>query len=789
MPSVAGGGSARGLGMLTSGLRKAQRSIEQSVTTIAMRADGGKNPDQVCASLHYLSANNGSSTNGRMADAIGTSSTTTGMGDVADVCLSRTEWVELPSSLSSSSTEGGGIPFSIPLCLPDLDFLDTSARPVRLTFRLYVRSGAALLKAVANREYCIGEGTISYSSVVGPMRTSSSSGCTTSLVVVPFGAGMLAETISLSSHGEGASLRLMALPRVKFAPTCTNGWTLADPIATNTSAGTRNMFQLPLDQGYAFPLEHGNNSSDNNNNNNNNSNNNNNVSLFANERAVESTLVLPLATACSRLFAAAAHRSVSHAANALSRTHGRESLVVDIDDRGETTPPVDGTAFVEVGLVALVLSGPVPPSVLSSSSSSRGDMWTLDSALPICGIGGVEVPSVRTGISFQPPHSVFEESLVVGSCPLLDGVAGAGFVAGVGVADATEAIAVRFRPRIHSPEDDLLPGVAGTRADGRYVGSIRLEAAVANPNVDTIASTVGANSCVEGLIELEDYLHRRGDAEGVGKVPTLAPAFESNTGRRIGTFVLFLRVTSNPDGVLPPPIASIDNASPASSGLVSVVGLDTLVEESGLAPYIDCDAPKPVTLSVAGSPNPAAMRKRQVATMGSFVTPRFLKHQANVVRDRDAKNLGERYAKYSQSVLSAISPEIIPNDETGVPLFKRHSPRPFRPSHSRGDTLLTGIGFNVHVQSLSLNIVQDDQRPSQVGVTQSVTHGAFADHAKGFGGQPSGREKDGKKASEDLAPRGGLKKLEIKRLEIAKELDECVSALIVRTIIFRACRV
>jgi hypothetical protein len=238
-------------------------------------------------------------------------------------------------------------------------------------------------------------------------------------------------------------------------------------------------------------------------------------------------------------------------------------------------------------------------------------------------------------------------------------------------------------------------------------------------------------------------------------------------------------------------MASIDYSSPASSGLLSAVGLDTLMEDSGLAPNIDCDAPKPGALSVAGSTNPGAMRRRQVATMGNFLTPRYLAHQANVVRDRDAKIFGERYAKYSQSVLSAISPEIIADDETGVPLFKRHAPRPFRPSHSRGDTLLTGIGFNVHVQSLSLNIVQDGQRPSQVGVTQSVTHGAPADHAKGFGGQPSGRDKDGKKSSllapDEMAPRGGLRKLESRRLEIAKELDECVTALIVRRIISRAC--
>jgi hypothetical protein len=196
------------------------------------------------------------------------------------------------------------------------------------------------------------------------------------------------------------------------------------------------------------------------------------------------------------------------------------------------------------------------------------------------------------------------------------------------------------------------------------------------------------------------------------------------------------------------------------------------VEESGLAPYVDCDAPTPDVLSVAGPPNPVAMRRRQAATMGSFLTPQYLAHQSNVVRDHDAKVFEEQYKKYYQSLSNV-------EDETGVPLFKRHAPRPFRPSHSRGEALLSGIGFNAHVQMLCLvSVMQNDQRPSQVGVIQSITHGAPADHAMGFGGQPTGKDKDGKKASNDVAPRGGLRKLESKRLEIAKELDECVTCLI-----------
>ena len=86
---------------------------------------------------------------------------------------------------------------------------------------------------------------------------------------------------------------------------------------------------------------------------------------------------------------------MSHVANALLRMWGRECLVASVDDWGGITHPPDGTAFVEVGLVALVLSRPVPLSAPMSYSISRGDMWTLDPALPLCGISGLDIPSVR----------------------------------------------------------------------------------------------------------------------------------------------------------------------------------------------------------------------------------------------------------------------------------------------------------------------------------------------------------------------------------------------------------
>ena len=752
---------------LKSGLKKAQQSIERSVTTMAIKADGGKNRDHLCVSLHYLggSASSSSIDDGvrmTMANALGLHINS---GELNDVCLSRTEWVELPPSFSDNGEgESKGLLFSIPLCVPDLSFLEGN---VPLTIRLYLRSGATLLKAVANREYCIGESSILYSNIMQLMNSGGGEGqqkpTKCGSINVPFTKGMLAEQSSFfkrSSYGTGepAALHITATPRMKFSPSCTFGWTLTDPVSSSPPLAEgqlnwMNMFQLPLDKGYVFQQQQLTTSS---------------TLLLANERAVESSLTLPLATACSQLFAQAATVSHRLAVNALKKTRRKEALFLSKEEdeyRSEAIVEaalLDKAALVQVGLVALVLQGDAP-GVVECSGFGMGE----------------GVPSAKTSMSFQPPHTIFEEPLARGSCPLLDEASGAGYIDGslnagsfTASGGVKETISTRFCPRILSGLDDLLPGVMGTKANGRYVGSIRLEVAIDTANnapVDNISIGMATNTSVEGLIDLEDYL----DNGQEQKAPVLIPALDSNTGRKVGTFVLLLHVSSRR---LPTSPTSNDDTVPSSSsGLVSVVGLDTLTSKLGLAPYIDNDTPTPNSQLVASPPTPDGIRRRQIATMGSFATTKYLVHQSNI-REQNVKALTERYERYNQSLQSGLSTEVtvVDDEEENLPLFERRTPRPFRPSNSRGDPLLAGIGFNVHVQSLSLNILNDGQLPVQAGVTHSVTHGAPADHAKGFGGQ----EKDGKSNKSD-DPKGGLRRLELKRLEIAKELEGCTNGLIV----------
>jgi len=496
---------------LKSGLKKAQQSIERSVTTMAIKADGGKNRDQLCVSLHYLGGSSVDDNGVRlsMANALGLHINS---GELNDVCLSRTEWVELPPPPSSdngeNNSESKGLLFSIPLCVPDLSFLaDQEGSSVPLTIRLYLRSGATLLKAVANREYCIGESSILYSNIMqlmnngggGQVEQQQQTKCGS--INVPFTKGMLAEQSSFfkqSSYGTGepAALHITATPRIKFSPPCTFGWTLTDPISSSPpmaegqSLNWMNMFQLPLDKGYVFQQQQQTSSS---------------ALLLANERAVESSLTLPLATACSQLFAQAATVSHTLAVNALKKTRRKEALFLSKEEdeyRSEAIVEaalLDKAALVEVGLVALVLQGDAP-GVVECSGFGMGE----------------GVPSAKTSLSFQPPHTIFEEPLARGSCPLLDEASGAGYIdcslnAGSFTASGgvKETISTRFCPRILSGLDDLLPGVMGTKANGRYVGSIRLEVAIDTANngpVDNISTGMATNTSVEGLIDLEDYL-------------------------------------------------------------------------------------------------------------------------------------------------------------------------------------------------------------------------------------------------------------------------------------------
>lgn len=745
--------------LFKSGLKKAQASISHSVTNLAIKADGGKNPDLICASLHYLGGgNNGEVAHQRMMDAIGSGS------GVNDVCLSKTDWIPLPSHTVNNDGEEKEkeVSFAVPLCVPDLSFLESGDNATQLTVRLYLRSGAKFLAAAIKKEYCIGECTLMYSQILVSNDGSGVKGQYRSMNL-SFTNGMLADPSTYSSstnystESPPPTLHLVALPRIKFNPSCRLGWSLTDPtpMPPSPAAALRwlNMFQLPLDQAYSYPLPEGstpaaNGAADG-------------RIILANECARESTVTLPIATACSKLFSDAAMQSQQRASMIAAKSRRRESVrsyaISPEMDANRANAIVDmalkdGCMEVNMGVVAFVLLG-------DNQSSSIGGIHNLTS-------GAERVPSIRMSMTFQRHDSIFEEGLTSGSVRLLDEQSGASFIGGTSPPSAglnEASLKARFCPRILSgvPENDgfeLLHGVHGTKPSGQYVGNVRFEVVnTSYVNVDdNLISPTGQSVPIEGLLELEPHLQQATSNEGK-RVPVLVPAIDANNGNRVGTIVLTLQVraqmnsapSSEPSGTL----------SPASSGLVSVVGLDTLMEDLALTPNLDNYLPAPNSQQHPSSAPAVEMRRRQVATMGSFLTPRYLQNQADGVRSNVTSALCDRYDKYYNSIKSGLSTDISIEDDSDMELYQRRSPRPFRPSNSRGDELLAGIGFNVHCQGLSIDALQNG-KVTPAAVHYSITHGAPADHAAGFGTS------------------GGLRRLEMKRLEFAKELDDSISGLI-----------
>merc|ERR1712176_820992 len=89
-------------------------------------------------------------------------------------------------------------------------------------------------------------------------------------------------------------------------------------------------------------------------------------------------------------------------------------------------------------------------------------------------------------------------------------------------------------------------------------------------------------------------------------------------------------------------------------------------------------------------------RRRQIGTMGEFLTYDYMDPHTGCVRATDSKVFLQRADEYKKSLYSREN-----NGDFQTP-DQRRVPLPFRPSSSRMDFLLCGIGFNVHVQNLSL---------------------------------------------------------------------------------------
>jgi hypothetical protein len=161
----------------------------------------------------------------------------------------------------------------------------------------------------------------------------------------------------------------------------------------------------------------------------------------------------------------------------------------------------------------------------------------------------------------------------------------------------------------------------------------------------------------------------------------------------------------------------------------------------------------------------SSLRQEQLATMGYTCTTQYME-QHLALRQSGLESFEERARAYKQAL---VRPE--PNVEP----YNVKSPKAFRPSSSRMESLLSGIPFNAHNVVMNVNVVEartTNTRTSEPpgAYFHNITCGAPADHARGFGNILSNISKT------DVS--GGLRRLEAKRWECAQALQQAQSLLI-----------
>eukprot|EP00977_Amphora_coffeiformis_P019088 scaffold6899_cov183-Amphora_coffeaeformis.AAC.21 len=233
-------------------------------------------------------------------------------------------------------------------------------------------------------------------------------------------------------------------------------------------------------------------------------------------------------------------------------------------------------------------------------------------------------------------------------------------------------------------------------------------------------------------------------------------------GDVVGHLSLTIRLTP-PTATSAPPLPLLVNPA---AGLVALVGLPTV--EPVIQPALDALSPT----DPVGGDEQAKRRAAQLATMGFFYTAGYMDYHMQQIRPADSNAMAER-AKAYQTALARTSIEERP------PAHQDRAPRAFRPSSSRSEVLLSGIPFNCHTATLQLSLVTPEARQDKA-YFYNITCGAPADHARGFGNIFH-------KETERLGlvcpvgtVSGGLRRLEAKRAELVKVVNELQTMIIMQ---------
>jgi hypothetical protein len=722
------------------------KSIERGMHHLAVKADQGRTPDMLVLGLVDITSSSSSVT----------------------TLLSVTEPEPIVSNATTAITSSG-IQFRIPLLIPN-----TCADTTIVQLQLFVRSGAAL---VASKYYPLAVSTpISVQSLRNALQPTTIRNSSSTpqqqqqqqYVSFPirmnsiFVLGGLVSCIVVSDHTTGKFPKsLLPLPQ--------RGWSLQDPnpvtayrsssSSNNTPHSNNSMFHLPLDQTYFFPFQqpqpptspqHLSNT----------------TGILpiiqATERTVESTVILPIATIMAKLVLQAAQRSLQHmmaVRNDIYHSYRHDCIPAAAATNINAAPAFERD-YADVTLrISHLRTNTIASSYLQDLSSTSPTKQSQNSASS----------SLMVSVVYQRPDSIFEtELLSLTKLPLHPMAAGG------------------LRPDISChcypqpiPLKNVLPALMATastmpsvRANGFVLGNVRIQITLPqsrnhNNNVSNTSSKVldpmsmgcgNINTVIDNpfdpmyittppvddtwecIIPLDLFLPVPG-GNHPQQHPKEFPVYNIH-GQCMGSIVISFTVTLM---LLRPPqlTPSTNAANLAAGGLVSMVGLTNLID--GILPTMDfVDDPTITTTnnSTAGSSTTVSAeqlrRRSQLATMGHFVTYHYLDQHIQTIRHVDCEIMKERAIRYEEALCNASSPTT-----ESVPSYHDRAPKPFRPSSSRNTMLLSGIGFNVHTATMSLDVLNESSSPPQQqpppslepagAVLHNITCGAPADHARGFG--------------------------------------------------------
>ena len=446
----------------------------------------------------------------------------------------------------------------------------------------------------------------------------------------------------LDSMDDGnPQLFFCVLPDMKIPSWVERGWSLIDPRVSGFATGAYNP---PLDQSYLMstPPEQD--------------------WLVCTERAMESTVVLPLAAAYAQLCSQACQWSVGHA----------QAIATELLAKRTEQPEPGNCAHVQVNVFGLQVDAFAQQSHPHLNYSGQQTSLTL---------------------AWQPPDSIFElELLPSAQIPLT--VVGA--VPSSSQPPPLPPTALQFFPPMVTK--GVLPAILKAyggrmpQSTGYMLGNLRLQFPV--------QSRGAPPEMWEAIIILEQHVAAVAGTGDAAAVVQQFPVYSLSTGHKMGSIGLSLNVTPiQSNAPLPAPVSP-------RGGLVKLVGLEDLV--TGVTPSVDFEDPsqnKQQPGSTQQQPQVSEeMRRRhqQLATMGSFVSHAYLDQHLKTRRQADLAMFQERAKHYHTAVLQSSSSAPPPNEYQS---WEDMSPRPFRPSSSRTEVLLSGIPFNTHNASLSVHVM------------------------------------------------------------------------------------